>query len=158
MIPSWLVIGAIVIGVAVVGNQFLQADDFRWFNRLQRPQWLTFERFIPMIWIAIFICAAWSAFIVWESEPNNLRRGLLMGIYLLLESVTISYTTVMCKFRSLRVGVILGGTGFIVSLLLILGVFPVSQWATLLLLPYAVWSPIGTYTTWVMMSLNPADV
>ena len=158
MIPSWLIIGCVVILVAAVGNQFLQADDFRWFNRLQRPQWLTFERLIPLIWITIFICAAWSAFIVWEIEPNTLRTWLLMGVYFLLESVTISYTSVMCKFRSLRIGVILGGTGFLISLLLIVSILPVSSGAALLLLPYALWSPIGTYTTWVMMSLNPADI
>ncbi|HEY9813633.1 MAG TPA: TspO protein, partial [Candidatus Sericytochromatia bacterium] len=26
-----------------------------------------------------------------------------------------------------------------------------------LLLPYVIWSPIGTYTTWEMMKLNPND-
>ncbi|MDY6803848.1 MAG: TspO protein, partial [Cyanobacteriota bacterium] len=25
------------------------------------------------------------------------------------------------------------------------------------LLPYVLWSPIGTYTTWQMTSLNPED-
>ncbi|HBK65220.1 MAG TPA: TspO protein, partial [Cyanobacteria bacterium UBA11166] len=26
-----------------------------------------------------------------------------------------------------------------------------------LLLPYIIWSPIGTYTTWAMIALNPED-
>ncbi|MDP5339611.1 MAG: TspO protein, partial [Nodularia sp. (in: cyanobacteria)] len=26
-----------------------------------------------------------------------------------------------------------------------------------LLVPYLLWSPIGTYTTWKMISLNPQD-
>jgi len=42
--------------------------------------------------------------------------------------------------------------------MLALSVLQVSQPAALLLLPYILWSPIGTYTTWAMMHLNPADV
>jgi tryptophan-rich sensory protein len=37
-------------------------------------------------------------------------------------------------------------------------VFPVSSWAGILLLPYLIWSPIGTYVTWEMSHLNPRDV
>ena len=81
-----------------------------------------------------------------------------MGLYLLLEIVTMSYTSVMCKVRSLKVGTIIGGTGAILSVILALTVLPVSEPAALLLLPYILWSPIGTYTTWAMMHLNPADV
>jgi tryptophan-rich sensory protein len=33
-------------------------NDAKWFKRLQRPRWLTFEPAIPFIWIVIFICAA----------------------------------------------------------------------------------------------------
>jgi len=81
-----------------------------------------------------------------------------MALYLLLEIVTMSYTSVMCKLRSLKVGTIIGGTGAILSVMLALSVLQVSEPAALLLLPYILWSPIGTYTTWAMMHLNPADV
>ena len=80
-----------------------------------------------------------------------------MGFYLLLELVILSYTPVMCKAKSLRIGTILGGTGFILGLMLMVSVWPVSQTAAYLLLPFVLWSPIGTYTTWAMLPLNPAD-
>jgi len=55
-------------------------------------------------------------------------------------------------------GTIIGGIGSILGLLLLLAVLSVSSgWAALLLLPYVIWSPIGTYTTWEMIHLNPAD-
>jgi tryptophan-rich sensory protein len=81
-----------------------------------------------------------------------------MGLYLLLELVTIAYTPVMFRLRSLRVGTIIGGTGAVIGIILALLVLRISIWATLLLLPYVVWSPIGTYTTWEMMRLNPDAV
>ena len=153
MIKSWMVIGGVTLLVALAAN-FITRSDRQWFKRLRRPGWLTFEAAIPLIWTVIFICGAWSAYIVWES----VRSWLLMGLYLLLEIVTIAYTPVMFRLRSLKVGTIIGGTGAIIGILLALAVLPISGWAALLLLPYVIWSPIGTYTTWEMMRLNPADV
>ena len=152
-----MVIGGVTLLVALAAN-FITPSDRKWFKRLQRPSWLFFEAAIPLIWIVIFICGAWSAYNVWEKEPGSSRTWLLMGFYLLLEIVTIAYTPVMFKLRSLKVGTIIGGTGAIIGILLTLAVLPISGWAALLLLPYVIWSPIGTYTTWEMMRLNPSDV
>ncbi|MGE5656496.1 MAG: TspO/MBR family protein [Actinomycetota bacterium] len=154
MIKSWMAIGAVALIVALASN-LIPPDDIRWFNRLQRPRWLVFEKAIPIIWTVIFICAAWSAVIVWEKEPGTLTTWLRMGLYLLLELVTIAYTPVMCRLRSLQVGTLIGGTGAILSIMLALSVWPVSGWAALLLVPYVLWSPIGTYTTLEMKQLNP---
>ncbi|MEC4819501.1 MAG: tryptophan-rich sensory protein, partial [Scytonema sp. PMC 1069.18] len=86
------------------------------------------------------------------------RTWWLMGLYLLLEIITIAYTPVMFRLRSLKVGTIIGATGFIEAIILAIAVLPVSAWAVVLLIPYLLWSPIGTYTTWEMMHLNPQDV
>lgn len=157
MIKSWMVIGGVAFLVALANNILLTSDDIRWFNRLTRPSWLTFEKAIPLIWIIVFIAGAWSAILVWETEPGLSQTWVLMGFYLLLELVILSYTPVMCKAKSLRVGTILGGTGFILGLMLMVSVWPVSQTAAYLLLPFVLWSPIGTYTTWAMIPLNPLD-
>jgi tryptophan-rich sensory protein len=152
-----MVIGGVAFLVALANNILLTSDDIRWFNRLTRPSWLTFEKAIPLIWIIVFIAGAWSAILVWEAEPGRSQTWVLMGFYLLLEIVILSYTPVMCKAKSLRVGTILGGTGFILGLMLIVSVWPISQTAAYLLLPFVLWSPIGTYTTWAMIPLNPVD-
>lgn len=157
IIKSWMVIGGIAFLVAIASNLLLNPNDIRWFNRLIRPGWLTFETAIPLIWTIVFIGGAWSAILVWEAEPRTPQTWGLMGFYLLLELVILAYTPVMCKIKSLRVGTILGGTGFILGIMLMISVWPISQTAALLLLPFVLWSPIGTYTTWVMIPLNPAD-
>jgi len=156
MIKSWMVIGGVAFVVAAAAN-LITPSDRKWFQRLQRPRWLTFEAAIPIIWTVIFICGAWSAYMVWEREPGSTKTWLLMGLYLLLEIVTIAYTPVMFRLRSLKVGTILGGTGFIISIILAIAVLSISPWAALLLVPYLLWSPIGTYTTWQMINLNPQD-
>jgi translocator protein len=156
MIKSWMVIGGVAFIVAL-GANLITPSDRKWFKRLQRPRWLTFEAAIPVIWTVIFICAAWSAYIVWEKNPGTTTTWLIMGLYLLLEIVTIAYTPLMFRLRSLKAGTIIGGAGFIIGAFLTLIVLTISSWAALLLVPYLLWSPIGTYTTWEMTRLNPQD-
>jgi translocator protein len=156
MIPAWLVIGIAVVAIGVILNQLIKSDQ-RWFFRLRRPAWLTFEWAIPIIWTTIFIAAAWSAYATWQTDPGSSRSIGLMALYALLEIITLSYTSVMCLFKRLRVGVALGATGFFVAIALTILVGQVSQVAAFLLVPYLLWSPIGTFVTWQMMALNPGD-
>ena len=155
MIPSWMIIGGVTLLVAIGGLLF-KPRDLKWAAQLERPNWLTFEPLIPVIWTTIFTCGAVSAYIVWEKEPGSLKTWLLMGLYLTLELITVSYTTVTLRTRSLTVGTIIGATGAILSVVLTLTVWQISDWAAVLLLPYVIWSPIGSYTTWEMIRLNPS--
>lgn len=156
MIKSWMVIGGVTLLVAL-GSNFITPKDVKWFKHLQRPRWLTFEPLIPVIWTVVFICGAWSAYIIWEKDPGSQKTWLLMAFYLLVEIAIVSYNPGMLRLRSLKAGTIIGATGTLLGLLLLLTVLPISGWAAVLLIPYVLWSPIGTYTTWEMIRLNPAD-
>ena len=156
IIPSWLVIAGIATLVAFLLNR-LDSEDIRWFNRLRRPSWLTFESAIPFIWIFIFTCGVISANEVWETAPNTNYTWFLMGCYLLWEITIIAYTPVTCKLRSLNIGTIIGATTFFAGLIVTLLVFPVSSKAAWLIVPHLLWSPIGTFVTWQMIRLNPGD-
>lgn len=154
MLKSWMVIGGITFLVAL-GSAFISPRDIKWEKRLDRPKWLFFEPAIPLIWMVIFACGAISANLVWQSEPGSLKTWWLMGLYLLVEMVTAAFIPATLRLRSLTVGTVLGGLGAILGVLLTLLVFPISELAALLLLPYVVWSPIGAYTTGQMIDLNP---
>jgi len=149
-----MVIGAVTFLVAL-GGSILRPKDVKWFNRLQRPRWLTFEKLIPVIWTVIFICGAWSAYIVWEKNPGTSNTWWLMALYLLVEVLVVAYSPSLLWTHSLKIGTIVGGVGVVVGLILTLLVLPISGWAALLLVPYLIWGPIGTYTTWEMSRLNP---
>lgn len=156
MIPSWIIIGAVTFFIAL-GSFLITPRDVKWFARLSRPRWLIFEPLIPLIWTVIFISGAASAYIVWEKNPGSLITWLLMALYLLVEIITVAYIPVMLRFRSLKVGEILGLIGLISGVVLAICVLPISGLATLLLVPYLVWTPIGTYTTDELKELNPLD-
>lgn len=157
MIRPWMVTVAIAVVLGFVVGSIAPPNGLRWFNRLKRPRWLTFEKLIPVIWTFVFVCAAFSAAAVWDRDLGSSRTWTLMGVYLLLELVTLAYNPAMQFRRSLMVGTIIGGIGFLIGLGLAIAVWSIDPKATYLLVPYLLWTPIGTYTTWAMSKLNPLD-
>ncbi|NJO78954.1 MAG: TspO protein [Cyanobacteria bacterium RM1_2_2] len=157
MIKSWMVIGGVALLVAILGGGIVPPNGVKWFKRLQRPRWLTFEKLIPLVWTIVFVCGTWSAILVWNQDPGTSRTWGFMAGYLLLELSILAYNPAMLFARSLKLGTIVGAVGFVVGLILALAVWSVSSNAALLLLPMLLWSPIGTYTTWAMLKLNPTE-
>ncbi|PZO40041.1 MAG: TspO protein [Pseudanabaena frigida] len=157
MIIAWLIVAIASFAGGFAFNT-LFPSDYKWFMRLRRPRWLTFEKAIPFIWIFIFICGITSAAVLWQAQPATLNTWLLMVGYAIVEFAILSYTPVMTRLRNVRAGAIAGAIGFILGLILTPLVWQFSSLAGWLLVPYLLWSPIGTYVTWVMARLNPPEV
>lgn len=139
-----LVIGTLV--VVIMPSQ----EEFAWFLRLRRPSWLSFEGLIPVIWVLIYGCFYASALLAW----NRTASWGLMGGYLLLLVLVQSYTWLICRTRRLANGTAVGLAGWLWGVALTVVVAAPSQLAALLLIPYLLWSPVGTLVTWQMQRLN----
>ena len=143
-----LLILLVMVAVGVLLNP--GSEQFAWFIRLRRPVWLTFERLIPVIWLAIYACFYASALLVWNASWS---WGLMAG-YLGLLLLVQSYTWLICRTRRLANGTAVGFAGWVWGLALTVVVLQVSALAALLLVPYLLWSPVGTFVTWQMQRLN----
>ncbi|MEM1251865.1 MAG: tryptophan-rich sensory protein [Cyanobacteria bacterium P01_H01_bin.21] len=153
MIKSWMAIGGVTFVIALLAN-VVRPADVKWFRRLRRPNWLSFEALIPLIWTVVFICGGWSAYIVWQQAQS----WSTMTAYILLELLIVAYTPATLWFRNLMLGTYLGGSGTVLGLILTLWVSRFSGWAAILLIPYLLWSPVGTWITWRMHRLNKAGI
>ncbi|MCP9827191.1 tryptophan-rich sensory protein [Synechococcus sp. L2F] len=143
-----LLILLVMVAVGVLLNP--GPDQFAWFIRLRRPAWLTFERLIPAIWVAIYACFYASALLAWDASRS---WGLMAGYFGLLVLVQ-SYTWLICRTRRLANGTAVGFAGWVWGLALTVVVLQMSGLAALLLVPYLLWSPVGTFVTWQMQQLN----
>ena len=143
-----LLILAVMVAVAAALNP--SREQFSWFLRLRRPNWLSFERLIPLIWIAIYACFYGSALVAWNASWS---LGLMAG-YLALLVLVQSYTWLICQTRRLSNGTMVGFAGWAWGMALAISVAHSSGSAALLLLPYLLWSPVGTLVTWQMQRLN----
>jgi tryptophan-rich sensory protein len=146
--PAALLI--LVVMVAVVAGLNPNRAEFSWFLALRRPAWLRFERWIPLIWITIYACFYASALLAWRSG-NSLA---LQAGFLVLLVLVQSYTWLICRTRRLANGTRVGFAGWAWGVALALIVLDSSRSAALLLLPYLLWSPVGTVVTWQMQRLN----
>jgi translocator protein len=154
MKDRWI-ITAVSAALFFGGNLFTSLRD-PWFQELQRPNWLTFEFIIPFVWTSIWVCLTISAILVWEkSAQNKSRPWLILGAYAAIALLTSAYSPVVVNLRSLVGGIIVGGLATILVYVLGFTVRPISNRAAWLFLPYALWGPIGTYLTWVLLKLNP---
>lgn len=149
MVRDWMVIGGVTFAIALLAN-VVRPADVKWFRRLRRPQWLKFESLIPLVWTVVFICGGWSAYIVWQQSQS----WLAMAAYIVLELLVVAYTPATLWFRSLKLGTYLGAAGSLLGLIIAGWVSQYSIWATVLLIPYLLWSPTGTWITWQMYQLN----
>jgi benzodiazapine receptor len=140
----------LLVMVAVGAGLNPSREQFGWFIRLRRPAWLTFESLIPLIWIGIYACFYASALLAWNASWS---WGLMAG-YLGLLVLVQSYTWLICTTRRLANGTAIGFAGWTWGVALALVVLPRSPAATGLLLPYLLWSPVGTLVTWQMQRLN----
>lgn len=154
MLPSGLVITVVAFAIALGLNR-LSLRDRRWFMQLRRPAWLTFEWAIPLIWLSIFAGGIVSATLTWNANPGTGQTWALMAGYLIVELAIMAYTPVMCRYRSLTIGTAIVRLGFVLGCFLTWQVGLVDRTAALWLLPYLLWSPIGTFVTWQMIRLNP---
>jgi tryptophan-rich sensory protein len=144
---AFLILIAMVV-VSVVFNP--TKAEFSWFLRLRRPRWLVFEGWIPVIWLVIYACFDGSALRSWHAADG---WALVIG-YLPLLVLVQSYTLVICRSRSLASGTLIGFAGWVWGIALTLVVAQHSLGAWLLLVPYLIWSPVGTFVTWQMQKLN----
>ncbi len=146
--PAWLTILLVMALVTVALNP--SRDEFAWFLRLRRPRWLSFERWIPLIWILIYACFYASALMSWTAGGGPL---VMLG-YLVLLVLVQSYTLLICRSRRLSWGTAIGFAGWVAGVALAVVVAPLSTTALGLLVPFLLWSPIGTFVTWRMQKLN----
>ncbi|WP_315858033.1 TspO/MBR family protein [Cyanobium sp. HWJ4-Hawea] len=143
-----LLILLVMVAVGALLNP--SREQFAWFIRLRRPAWLTFEGLIPLIWISIYVCFYSSALLTWNGSWS---WGLMAG-YLGLLLLVQSYTWLICTTRKLGNGTAVGLAGWVWGVALAMVVLPHSIPAVLLLIPYLLWSPLGTLVTWQMQRLN----
>jgi tryptophan-rich sensory protein len=143
-----LVILLVIVAVGALLNP--SRSEFAWFLRLRRPAWLSFEPLIPLIWIVIYACFYASALLAWNASRS---WGLMAG-YLGLLLLVQSYTWLICRTRRLASGTAIGLAGWLWGVALAVPVARASTPAALLLVPYLLWSPVGTLVTWQMQRLN----
>ena len=141
------------VGLCLIGG--LMTPRAEWYARLNKPSWQPPGWAFGPAWTLILGLAAWSAVIAWNAADGAAQqRDVLIlfgvnGVFHLLWSPLF--------FKLQRPDWALGEVVFLWASLvaLVVGLWPISQDAALLILPYLAWVSFAAYLNLTIVRLNP---
>lgn len=145
---------AFALSFATAGVGGALTDLGPWYFALKHPDWKPPDAVFGAIWSTIFTLAAVSAWLAWQAAATQgLRRrvAVLFGLNALLNIVWSGlYFTLQRPDWALLEVVAL----WLSIVALMLGLWRLSRWASVLLLPYLVWVSIASVLNWATVQLN----
>lgn len=152
MLNPIVVSGSAAIALCVVGG--LMTPIGPWYRtlrkpRLQPPNWL----FGPA-WTIILGLAAWSASIAWTAAPDAATRAKVVTLFAVNAVFHLLWSPLF--FRARRPDwALIEVVFFWASLVaLVVGLWPIDSFASLLIAPYLLWVSFAAWLNWAIVRLN----
>lgn len=145
---------ALVLSFGTAGIGGALTDLGPWYFALRHPDWKPPDAAFGVIWTTVFTLCAYSAWLAWRSADTvslRLRVCLLFGVNAVLNVLwsALYFTLQRPDWALFEVGFL-----WLSIVALIVGVWRLSTWASLLLLPYLVWVSIASALNWQTVALN----
>ncbi|WP_374944931.1 TspO/MBR family protein [Sphingomonas sp.] len=143
---------AVAIFLGAVGG--LMTPIGSWYKDLNKPSWQPPDWAFGPAWTIILGLAAWSAVIAWNAAPDGDARR---------DVVILFATNAVCHllwsplfFRARRPDWALVEVVFLWASLvaLVVGLWPISHFASLLILPYLLWVTFAAWLNRAIVRLN----
>lgn len=146
----------VAIGVAVflgVGGG-LMTPIGPWYRELKKPSWQPPNWAFGPAWTIILGLAAWSAIIAWYAAEDDGQRTSV--IILFAVNAVFHFMWSPLFFRARRPDLALIEVVFLWGSLvaLVVGLWPISHHASLLILPYLLWVSFAAFLNLTIVRLN----
>lgn len=150
--------GAFVLSYGTAGIGGALTDLGPWYYALVQPAWKPPDSAFGAIWSIIFTLCAISGALAWQAAVSPVERqrvALLFGLNALLNIAWsgLYFGLQRPDWALLEVGVLWSS---IVAL--VWGLWPLSRWASALLLPYLLWVSVAACLNLATVQLNPPPV
>ncbi len=150
---SVIVIVLAVAAVALIGSYFT-AMNRDWYDRLNYPSWDPPDWAFPVAWNIIFLLCIVSLMLVWNTRPHTDRTYWAIGLFILNGVLNIFWSVLFFGNRMILPAVIEAGALCLSVITIMIAAWPISRWASVLLLPYACWTAFATALTHAIWRLN----
>ena len=151
---NYVIIPFITIFVAWLGGQFTTSGVGSWYTMIRKPSWTPPGSIIGLVWTIIFILATVAALMVWNSVMADSKRGVIAAAFVLNAALNVLWSLLFFRLHLVGTAVLEAGFLGLSVVLLIILCWPVSRFASALLVPYAAWVGFATYLTSVVWQLN----
>ncbi len=140
--------------LAFMFGGIVNSGGIAWYHTLVLPSWNPSVDIIAIIWAAIYVLAAWSLLIVWNTILRDNRFVWIMGGFVVSVLLNLVWSVVFFHLHFLGAAVWSALVLGVAVLLLMILIYPRSPKAALLLVPYTVWVFFAAYLNYVVMLLN----
>lgn len=154
---SWISILVIVTAVATVAGVggYLSSMNRDWYDHLHKPAWQPPDWVFPIAWNTIFFLTIISLVIVWNSVPRTRLTYLIIAVAIINGLFNVLWSWLFFGNRLILLAVYDAILIFLTVVIIMILTWRVSKQASLLLVPYAVWTLFATFLTWQIYLANP---
>lgn len=141
--------------LAFMFGSIVSSGGIAWYHTLIVPAWSPPAGIVALIWAVIYVLAAWSLLVVWNTTPHDKRFVWSMGGYALSTLINLAWSVAFFQLHLLEASVWCAGILGVSVLVLMALLFPRSPKAALLLVPYTVWVFFAAYLNyqfWILTS------
>lgn len=151
---SFVIIPAIVFGVALLGSYFAGWGEIDWYYKLKLPAHAPSGDFIGAMWSVIYVAVAISLLYVWNRGERN--RFFFFTVFLFAVNAAANVLWSYLFFAKHLIGVAVFETAGleISTVALIFFVRKISTLASILLIPYALWVLVAQYFIFMIWKMN----
>lgn len=153
---SWfsvIVIALIVTLVALIGSYFSNQNR-DWYEQLKKPPFQPPNWVFPIVWNVIFLLAIVSLSLVWNSRPHTNGTFWVISLAFLNGVLNIAWSALFFGNRMVYLAIWDAAAICLSVIGIIIISWRISRIASILFIPYALWTGFATYLTWVIWRLN----
>lgn len=150
---NYIVIPLFVVATAGLGSWFTN-NGLYWYSTIKIPSWTPSGGVIGAVWTILFILATISALVSWNSEISKARKILLAKLFVINTVLNFGWSFIFFEANLLLVAVFEAIFLELSVLSLIIFIRGINRFASLLLIPYALWVGFATNLTFSVWLLN----
>ncbi len=139
-------------GTAAVGGALTQLGP--WYYALRHPDWKPPDAAFGVIWSTIFTLCAISGWLAWQAAGTPALRRRVAWLFGLNAVFNMPWSALYFALQRPDWALLEVGFLWLSILALVVGLWRLSRWASLLLLPYLAWVSLAALLNLATVRLN----
>ena len=141
------------VALCLVGG--LMTPRAEWYANLKKPAWQPPNWLFGPMWTVILGLAAWSAVVAWGAATSPAEQRAILILFGVNGVFHLAWSPLFFKLQRPDWALIEVPFLWASVLALIAGLWPISPFAALLILPYLLWVSIAAFLNLTIVRLNP---
>ena len=142
-------------GAGLLGSIFTEMSVFTWYPTLVKPWFTPPPGIIPDVWMVLFTLMGVSLFLAWRAGLTLPEFRGAAYAFAAQYVFNILWSAAFFGLQSPMAGLVVIVLLWILILLTIYRIYPLSREAAMLLVPYIAWVSFAAFLNYSLLLLNP---